>query len=88
MLKLFIIFFLSLILILLITMNPISELFYKNISNSDYKDKIDKDFINIKNKEVWTEPFTGIDLILIPGGNFKIGDHFSEGDQDEKKQEV
>ena len=42
-------------------------------------------FINIKNKEVWTEPFTGIDLILIPGGNFKIGDHFSEGDQDEKK---
>ena len=85
MLKLFIIFFLSLILILLIIMNTISELFIKNISYSDYKEKIEKDFINIKKKEVWTEPFTGIDFILIPGGNFKIGDHFKEGDRDEKK---
>ena len=74
MLKLIIIFFLS--LILLIIMNPISELIYKNISNSDYKYKIVKDFINIKNKEVWTEPFTGIDFILIPGGNFKIESFF------------
>ena len=27
---------------------------------------------------------TGINFVLIPGGNFEIGDHFEEGDQDER----
>ncbi len=32
----------------------------------------------------WTEPFTGMEFIWVPGGTFGIGDMFGDGDSDEK----
>ena len=32
----------------------------------------------------WTEPLTGMQFVSVPGGSFKIGDQFGEGEDDEK----
>jgi formylglycine-generating enzyme required for sulfatase activity len=34
--------------------------------------------------ETWTEPFTGMDFVYVPGGSFEMGDTFGDGSDSEK----